>query len=356
MTIRGQQLTTLTPVDITIATYAGVQATCVHGLADLFMYADHFARRHTAALPPSVPGPPGDGDEPLLRVTHWNDATSRDDGEAEGHAHGGRGAPAVVIVPASQLGPAQPGQSPQAVAWAKRCHRQGAIVAAVCGGVFLLAETGLLDGRRTTTHWMFADELQRRFPRLRVTSDRLVIDDGDLITAGGVLAWADLGLTIVQRFLGRTVMCSTARFMMMDPPGREQRLYGQFTPRMQHGDRNILAVQHWLHADPCVATTVEDLAGRAALGPRTFLRRFVRATGMKPSEYRQRLRVAHGREMLEFGTQSVEQIAVAAGFEDPGAFRRSFKKFVGLTPKEYRLRFNRPLNAASDARSSANEA
>lgn len=212
-------------------------------------------------------------------------------------------------------------------------------MAAVCGGVFLLAETGLLDGRRVTTHWMFADALQRRFPRLRVEPERLVIDDGDLITAGGVLAWADLGLSIVQRFLGRTVMCSTARFMMMEPPGREQRFYGEFTPRLQHGDRNILAVQHAMHADPCAATSVATLASRAALEPRTFLRRFVRATGMKPSEYRQRLRVSRAREMLEFTTRRVEQIAVATGFEEAGAFRRSFKKIVGLTPMEYRARF-----------------
>ena len=129
-------------------------------------------------------------------------------------------------------------------------HAQGAVVAAVCGGVFLLAETGLLAGRRATTHWMFADELSRRFPDIKVDPDRLMIEDGDVISAGGVLAWADLGLAIVERVFGPDVKRATARFMLVDASGREQRFYSDFTPRLLHGDEAIRAVQQAaMHAD-----------------------------------------------------------------------------------------------------------
>jgi transcriptional regulator GlxA family with amidase domain len=249
---------------------------------------------------------------------------------------------ALVIVPASQLGPPEPNYVPRTIEWVARKHADGAAIAAVCGGVFLLADSGLLNGRRATTHWMFAAELQRRHPELRVDSDRIVIDEGDIVTAGGVLAWADMGLTLVERLLGRTIMCSTARFMLMDPPGREQRFYGEFTPPLRHGDKAIISIQHWLHANAAAMSSVAALAERAGLGSRTFLRRFVKATGLTPSEYHQQLRIARSRELLEFTRESVERIAVASGYEDTRGFRRTFKRVIGLSPAEYRRRFQRP--------------
>ncbi|HEY5807495.1 MAG TPA: helix-turn-helix domain-containing protein, partial [Povalibacter sp.] len=136
--------------------------------------------------------------------------------------------------------------------------------------------------------------------------------------------------------------CSTARFMLMEPPGREQRFYGEFTPPLLHGDKAILTTQHWLQANASVACSVGALAERAGLSMRTFLRRFVKATGMKPSEYQQRLRISRSRELLEFTRDTVEQIAAAAGYEDSRGFRRTFKRMIGLSPAEYRRRFQRP--------------
>jgi len=322
------------PADIAILSYPGAQATCIYGLTDLFTYADYFARMHADGASPATPLPAAVGDRPFIRVTHrpWQD-------EDEDQAADARFA--VVIVPASQLGPPRPNYLPAMGAWLARRHADGAVIAAVCGGVFLLADSGLLEGRRATTHWMFAAELERRFPALRVEPERLVIDDSDIVTAGGVLAWADLGLTLVERLLGRTVMCTTARFMLTDPPGREQRFYGEFAPRLLHGDKTILAIQHRLQADSAAADSVGALAERAGLSARTFLRRFVKATGMKPREYQQRLRIARSRELLEFTRHTVEQIAIAAGYEDARGFRRTFKRMIGLSPAEYRRRFQR---------------
>jgi transcriptional regulator GlxA family with amidase domain len=169
----------------------------------------------------------------------------------------------------------------------------------------------------------------------------MVIDYGDVLTGGGVLAWADVGLRLVERFLGPSIMMETARYMNVDPPGREQRFYSGFEPRTKHGDEAILKVQHWLAAERESAVTVADAARRAGLEPRTFLRRFVQATGMRPSEYQQRLRISRARELLEFSRKSVDGIAVSVGYEDVGGFRRAFHKIVGLTPSDYRRRFSR---------------
>ena len=329
-------MTTGKPIEVAIACYPGAQVSCVHGLTDLFTYADSFAQQHAAET------------RPFVRITHWRQREA--DGEVEcafDSQPGPANKPALVILPGSGIGPPPAGYAPQLVAWVKQCHGAGATVAGVCGGVFVLADTGLLTGRRATTHWMFAQQLQQRHPAMKMDPDRLVIDDNDVITAGGVLAWADLGLSLVERLLGRTVMCSTARFMLMDPPGREQRFYGEFSPPLQHGDQAILAVQHWLQANAKAHCSVSDLADRAHLGSRTFLRRFVKATGIRPSEYQQKLRIARSRELLEFTRESVEQIAVKAGYEDAGGFRRIFKRTIGLSPAEYRRRFARPMAGAA---------
>jgi len=342
LTKNGPQLPARAPIEIAILCYPGAQTTCVHGLTDLFMYADYFARMHAARSPTATPLPSGPGDESFVRVSHLR--VSPGDAELECEFEscpGSNGKYSLVIVPAYQLGPPERNHSPRAAAWVARMHADGAAIATVCGGVFLLAESGLLDGRRITTHWKFAAELRQRYPDLRVESDRLVIDEGDIVTAGGVLAWIDLGLTLVERLLGRTIMISTARFMLVDPPGREQSFYDEFAPPLQHGDKAVLAIQHWLRADASANSTVEALAERAGLGARTFLRRFVKATGMKPSEYQQRLRITRSRELLEFTRDTVDQVALAAGYEDASGFRRTFKRVIGLSPAEYRRRYQR---------------
>lgn len=204
----------------------------------------------------------------------------------------------------------------------------------------MIAATGLLSGRPATTHWLFAERFRERFPDIRLEIDKIVIEDGDIITAGGLMAWTDLGLRIVDRLLGPSVMIETGKFLLIDPSGREQRHYSSFAPRLTHGDEPILKVQHWLQARAGRATSVTDMAGHAGLEERTFLRRFKAATGMKPIEYVQHLRVGKARELLEFTRRSVDQIAWSVGYEDAAAFRRVFHRILGLSPGEYRSRFS----------------
>ncbi len=223
--------------------------------------------------------------------------------------------------------------------WLNTMHQQGVLVCSVCAGAFLLAQAGLLEGRAATTHWMLADAFRQRYPAVKLDTDKLIIDDGDIITAGGLMAWIDLGLKIVDRYLGPSAMLATARYLLVDPGGREQRFYSVFSPALSHGDSAILKVQHWLQTRYEAPVTVTDMGQIANLSPRTFIRRFHQATGLNPSEYLQHLRIGKARSLMESSSLSVDEIAWQTGYRDTSAFRRIFQKVMGLTPREYRYRF-----------------
>lgn len=318
-------------IEIGLVRDAGTSLAGIHGLTDLFTYADEFASKRQGSDAPSP-----------VRVVHWqwNDGGTEVTHCSDSHS-GLPHAPTVLIIPGNLRAPLQSFTASPLIPWLRQQHADGVVIAAVCGGVFLLAETGLLAGRQATTHWALAEQFTTRFPDVLVESDHMVIDYGDVVTAGGVLAWADLGLRLTERFLGPTVMLETARYMLVDPPGREQRYYSDFNPRTKHGDPAILKVQQWLWTQRERPVSVADIANYACLEQRTFLRRFTKATGMKPSEYQQRLRITRAREMLEFSKKSIDDIASNTGYNDAGAFRRVFHKIVGLTPSDYRRRFCR---------------
>lgn len=226
------------------------------------------------------------------------------------------------------------------IEWISTQHSQGTLLCSICAGAFLLAKTGILKGRPATTHWALGERFSAQFPEVQLDTDRLIIDDGDVITAGGLMAWLDLGLRLVARFWGSAVMLSTARFFLIDPSGREQRFYSPFSPSLAHGDAQVLRVQHWLQSHSHKPITVVDMAAVANLSERTFLRRFSKATKLNPSEYVQHLRIGRARELIEQSNLGIDAIAWQVGYQDPSAFRRTFYKIMGLTPKEYRNRFS----------------
>ncbi len=323
--------------EIAILDYPGSQQSALHGLTDLFRTANRMAAER------------GMDGAPALRVSHWRLASEAGEGVVCAFdTHPGRPAqPVAVIVPPSLGG--EPRGEPRGellglrteplARWLRSRHAAGATLCSVCAGALLLAETGLLDGRPATTHWALAETFAARFPAVRLDADKLIVEDADIITAGGVMAWIDLGLRLVDRLVGPTVMLATARFFLVDPAGREQRFYSTFAPRLHHGDAAILKVQHWLQALAPARVTLADMAAAAGLGQRTFLRRFQRAAGMNPTDYLQHLRVGKARELLEATVLPVEQVAWQVGYADAGAFRKVFQKIMGLPAGEYRRRF-----------------
>ncbi|HTU12730.1 MAG TPA: GlxA family transcriptional regulator [Allosphingosinicella sp.] len=318
--------------EVALLLYPGCQSAMVHGMTDLLQIAAGFS---------------ADKGGPPLRTSHWQRLPDGGFTRAhDSHPQAGGAWPDVVIVPGRLTGPADAAEAAPYAAWLRARHAEGATLAANCGGVFMLAETGLLAGRPATTHWLFAEPFRDRFPDIRMEPDKIVIEDGEIITAGGLMAWTDLGMRLVDRLYGPTIMLETGRFLLIDPAGREQRHYSRFAPRLTHGDEAILKIQHWLQAREAKAVTVREMARRAAMEERTFLRRFKAATGMTPIEYAQHLRIGKARELLEYTRRPVDQIAWSVGYEDAGAFRKSFNRIIGLSPSEYRQRFS-PASAAA---------
>lgn len=215
----------------------------------------------------------------------------------------------------------------------------GAVLASVCSGAFLLAETGLLDGRRVTTHWRHAKKFGELHPKSIVETERIVLDGDDIVTAGGVMAWTDLTLHMIQRFGGRKLMLDVARMFLLDPPEREQRYYATFIPFRNHSDQSVAAIQDLMQEELGSEHTVESLAAAGSMSERSLLRRFKQATGYTPMSYLQLLRVEGARSRLEMTRESFEKISWDLGYQDANTFRRLFKRALGVTPSEYRRRF-----------------
>lgn len=316
-------------VEIGLLDYPDAQLSAIHGLTDLFKTANRLAVEQ------------GLTGAPTLRVSHWRLTAANNAVEKIFDTHpGNAGKLAAVIIPPSLDGEPLGARTVPLAQWIKAQHAAGATLCSICVGAMLLAETGLLNGRPATTHWGLVEEFTAQFPEVHLDADKLIIDDADIITAGGLTAWVDLGLRLIDRLIGSTVMLATARFFLVDPSGREQRFYSSFSPKLLHGDEAVLKVQHWLQTQSAEHVTLPMMAAQARLGERTFLRRFQKATGLNPTEYLQHLRVGKARELLEFSVLPMEQVAWRVGYEDSGAFRKVFLKLMGLSPGDYRRRFS----------------
>lgn len=233
------------------------------------------------------------------------------------------------------------------VDWLRRRHKAGAIIATSCAGSFLLAETGVLNGRTATTHWHLVDDFRRRYPTVDLQPNMMLIDGGTYICAGGAMAWQDLALHIVSRFLGGEVASTCAKMLVMDSTRHVQTPYFMFEQGGEtgdeHADPSVHEVQKWMQQNYQEEMSVAGLANRVGMGVRTFLRRFKRFTGQTPNRYLQQLRIEAARHLLEVSTRNIEEITGMVGYTDSSAFRRLFKERTGVTPKEYRNRFQRAV-------------
>jgi transcriptional regulator GlxA family with amidase domain len=313
---------------IGIILYSGAKLAAVHGLTDLFDTANRLSAEYGGEYPAQV------------EISHWGSHPETGDPMCvfEAYPHQTRKPDCLIFPPTLEIDPRKEATE-KLLEWAKVQHASGTLLCSVCGGAFLLARLGLLNGRSATTHWSYSQLLATSFPEICVNTDELIIDLGDVVTAGGVMAWLDLGLRLIDRYLGPVVMMKTAQFFLADPAGRQQRFYANFSPPLHHGDAAILRVQLWLQTMPSESISIDTMANKARLGERTFLRRFQKTTGLTPTAYTQHLKVQKARELLEFTTLSMKEISWKVGYEDAGAFRKTFQKLIGLSPADYRCRF-----------------
>ena len=229
---------------------------------------------------------------------------------------------------------------PHVIDWLRRTAPTTRRYGSVCAGAFLLAETGLLDGRRITTHWAVAQPLAERYPLVRVEEDAIHVRDGSLWTAAGVTAGLDLALALVEEDLGRPIAMSVAAQLVMffKRPGGQM----QFSRRGEAapvGRSALQEVQRFVAANPAADHSVAALAKRMDLSPRHFARLLHAEVGLTPAAWVEATRVAAARRLLEDGVHTPKRVAVLCGFADADTLRRAFARSVGVTPAEYRKRY-----------------
>jgi len=253
----------------------------------------------------------------------------------------------IVIVPSVVLQGDGWGKNryPRLVTWLRAMHARGAVLCSACSGIFLIAETGVFDGRDATVHFGYARAFSAAYPAVPVHPDRVLVIAGrreELVSSGASMTWHDLVLYLIARFAGATAAQDVARMFALQWHQDGLTPYMVFEGRRDHGDAEIEAAQAWLREHFSVGNPVEQMIKRSKLAERTFKRRFIAATGMPPIVYVQRLRIEDAKRRLERTAASVDEISWRVGYEDAAFFRRLFRRITGLAPGAYRKRFRIP--------------
>ena len=215
------------------------------------------------------------------------------------------------------------------------------ILAGNCTGNFLLAHAGILNGKQATTHWGFKDQFKKQYPKVNLTAEFMLTRDEHIYCAGGGLAWFDLGLHMIERFVGFEIAIQTAKAFVIDYRRDSQLSYSLMGLAKPHKDALIKDVQNWLNLNYAKNISIDELAERFSVSKRTLIRRFNQSLDMPPNAYIQGLRIEGAQKLLEESEMQIETIMNKVGYEDASSFRRLFKSKTGVTPSEYRSRFSR---------------
>ena len=219
-------------------------------------------------------------------------------------------------------------------------YEHGTAIAGICSGVVQLAEAGILNGRPATTHWALANDCRERYPDVDWQPERYVTESDHVYCSGGVYSGVDLCLYLIEKYCGHQAAMQTAKALLVRTPRVWQAGYSAEMPHIHHDDKQIRSLQEWLFKNFSQSITVDKLASRARMSPRSFMRRFKAATGETPIHYVQRLRVNAARHLLENELKTVHQVCRLVGYEDIGFFRKLFRRVTGLNPSEYRNQFS----------------
>jgi transcriptional regulator GlxA family with amidase domain len=253
----------------------------------------------------------------------------------------------IVIIPSVMVAGGEwvKGRYPEIVSWLSAMHGSGATLCSACSGLLLLAETDLLAGREATMHWAYEQTFRRNFPDVQLRLEEMLVISGEsqeLVMSGAAMAWHDLVLYLIERYVGVASAQSIARFFAMRWHDDGQSPYIGFAPSTARGDAIVADAQAWLERHFSVANTVDEMVNRSGVPERTFKRRFTQATGIAPLDYVQRLRIELAKRRLEQSDTAIEEIAWTVGYEDPASFRKLFRRVTGISPGIYRRKYRVP--------------
>jgi transcriptional regulator GlxA family with amidase domain len=226
------------------------------------------------------------------------------------------------------------------IEWIKGQYKRGVMLAAACNGNFLLAETGALDKRKATTHWSLINTFRERYKKITVEPEKIIIDNGPVLSAAGVTACLNLAIFLVERYGSKELALASAKIFLVDSGRKIQTPYQMFQVAKNHGDDDIVLIQEWLETNFSKSITLEKMTQVCNLTKKTLTRRFKKVTGDTPMLYLQKIRIENAKRMLESKKASFNEITWKVGYIDISAFHKVFKSETGLTPIEYRSKFS----------------
>jgi transcriptional regulator GlxA family with amidase domain len=227
------------------------------------------------------------------------------------------------------------------IQWITDQHKKGAEVASICTGAFLLAATGLLEGKTCSTHWNAAHDFRKLFPGIQLLPDKLINVEPGLYTNGGAYSFLNLMLFLVEKYFDRQTAVYCSKVFQIDIDRNSQSPFFIFQGQKNHGDELVVKAQTYIEKNLAERISFEELAGKLAISRRNFDRRFIKATGNTPVEYLQRVKVEVAKRSLEKGRKTIYEVMSEVGYSDDKAFREVFKKITSLSPLDYRARYHR---------------
>ena len=227
------------------------------------------------------------------------------------------------------------------VDWIAEQYRHGAEIASICTGAWLLAASGLLDGKNCSTHWSAADDFRSRFPEVNLQTDQLITDEHGIYTNGGAYSFLNLMIYLVEKYYDRQTAIFCSKVFQIEMDRQSQSSFIIFKGQKSHGDELIKKAQAYIESKLDEKISVENLSSRFAIGRRTFDRRFIKATGNTPVEYSQRVKIEAAKKAFESSRKTVNEVMYDVGYSDIKAFREVFRKITGMSPLVYRSRYNR---------------
>ncbi len=246
----------------------------------------------------------------------------------------------LVIIPAVGYNANLVKENADLIAWIRQQYKAGAEIVTMCSGAFLLAATGLLDGKSCSTHWNLANKFRDLFPAVYLVEDKLITAEKGIYTNGGAYSFLNMLLFLIEKYFDRPTAIYCSKIFQIDMDRTSQSPFFIFEAQKTHGDELICHAQIFIEENLSERISFEELAAKLATSRRNFDRRFIKATGNTPVEYLQRVKVEVAKKTLEKGRKTIFEVMNEVGYSDDKAFREVFKKITGLSPLEYRAKYN----------------
>lgn len=227
------------------------------------------------------------------------------------------------------------------IEWLQEHYKTGAAIASICTGAFLLAASGMLEGKSCSTHWSVIDNFRTMFPDINLEADRLITDENGIYTNGGAYSFLNLMVYLIEKYYNRQTAIYCSKVFQIEMDRHTQSEFAIFRGQKKHSDEIILKAQIFIEKNLEEKISIEELSNKFNVSRRNFDRRFVKATGNTPIEYAQRVKIEAAKKSFETNRKTINEVMYEVGYNDVKAFREVFKKITGLSPLEYKSKYNR---------------